>query len=162
MLLTDVQAYDSDVLHLSISTKTYWWRQLLSNGGNLFVHILKKVKNNIWNCFFKTENVRNTLDQTGAYVEDTERNVYTAVARDEGEFHREEEAEQNTNVQHFDVDDEKRNETEISQASNSGDDSPLEGTSVVRTKLPPGKVETEWLIFNCVFIEDFKRLIKFL
>ena len=40
MLLTDVQPYDSDVLHLSISTKTYWLRQLLSNGGNLFVHLL--------------------------------------------------------------------------------------------------------------------------
>ena len=37
MLLTDIQSYDSDVLHVSISTKTYWWRQLLSNGGNLFV-----------------------------------------------------------------------------------------------------------------------------
>lgn len=29
---------------------------------------------------------------------------------------------------------------EISQTSNSGDDSPFEGTSVVHTKLPPGKV----------------------
>ena len=26
--------------HLSISTKTYWWRQLSSNGGNLFVHLI--------------------------------------------------------------------------------------------------------------------------
>ena len=40
MLLTDVQPYDSDVSHLSISTKTYWWCQLLSNGGNLFVHLI--------------------------------------------------------------------------------------------------------------------------
>ena len=38
MLLTDVYAYDSDVLHPSISTKTYWWHQLLSNGWYLFVH----------------------------------------------------------------------------------------------------------------------------
>ena len=29
MLLKDVQPYDSDALHLSIPTKTYWWRQLL-------------------------------------------------------------------------------------------------------------------------------------
>ena len=43
MLLTDVQPYDSDVLHLSISTKTYCWCQLLSNGGNLFVHPIKKI-----------------------------------------------------------------------------------------------------------------------
>ena len=41
MLLTDVQPYDSDVLHLSISTKTYCWRQLLSNGGNLFIHLIE-------------------------------------------------------------------------------------------------------------------------
>ena len=41
MLLTDVQTYDSDVLHLSISTKTYYCRQLLSNSGNLFVHLIE-------------------------------------------------------------------------------------------------------------------------
>ena len=40
MLLTDVQPYDSGVLHMSISTKTYWWRQFLSNGGNLFVYLI--------------------------------------------------------------------------------------------------------------------------
>ena len=40
MLLTDVQPYDSDVLHLSISTKIYCWNQFLSNGGNLFVHMI--------------------------------------------------------------------------------------------------------------------------
>ena len=42
MLLTDVKPHDSDVLHLSISTKTYWRRQLLSNDGNLFVHLIIK------------------------------------------------------------------------------------------------------------------------
>ena len=41
MLLTDVQPYDSDVLHLSISTKTYWWYQLLSNGGNSLAHLIE-------------------------------------------------------------------------------------------------------------------------
>ena len=41
MLLTDVQPYDSDVLHLSILTKTYWWRQILSNSGNLFVDLIQ-------------------------------------------------------------------------------------------------------------------------
>ena len=39
-MLTDAQPYDSNVLHLSISTKTYWWRKILSNGGNLFVHLI--------------------------------------------------------------------------------------------------------------------------
>ncbi|KAK0081259.1 hypothetical protein PV325_012494, partial [Microctonus aethiopoides] len=34
----------------------------------------------------------------------------------------------------------KRNDMEISQTSGSGDDSPIEGNSVVHTKLPPGKV----------------------
>ena len=43
MLLTDVQPYDSDVLHFSISTKTYWLRQLLSNGGNPIVHLVKYI-----------------------------------------------------------------------------------------------------------------------
>ena len=43
MLLTNVQPYDCDVLHLSISTKTYWWHQLLSNGENLFVHLITYV-----------------------------------------------------------------------------------------------------------------------
>ena len=40
MLLTVVQLYDSNVLHLSILSKTYWWHQLLSNGGKLFVHLI--------------------------------------------------------------------------------------------------------------------------
>ena len=40
MLLTDVQPYGSGVLHLSISNKTYWRRQILSNGGNLFVYLI--------------------------------------------------------------------------------------------------------------------------
>ena len=48
MLLTDVQPYNSDVLHLSISTKTYWWHQLLSNVGNLFVHLISLVEENNW------------------------------------------------------------------------------------------------------------------
>ncbi|XP_020290854.1 kinesin-like protein KIF13A isoform X1 [Pseudomyrmex gracilis] len=38
------------------------------------------------------------------------------------------------------LNDRKKSEMEISQTSNSGDDSPMEGTSVVHTKLPPGKV----------------------
>ena len=44
MLLIDVQPYERDVSHLSISTKTYWWRQLLSNGGNLLVHLIRLSK----------------------------------------------------------------------------------------------------------------------
>ena len=40
MLLSDVQPYENVVLHMSISTKTYWWHQFLSSGGNLFVHLI--------------------------------------------------------------------------------------------------------------------------
>lgn len=36
----------------------------------------------------------------------------------------------------------RKSDMEISQTSNSGEDSPLEGSSVVHTKLPPGKVVT--------------------
>ena len=41
-VLPDVQPYDSGVLHLSIPTKTNWWHQLFSNGGNLFVHLIDR------------------------------------------------------------------------------------------------------------------------
>lgn len=41
---------------------------------------------------------------------------------------------------HIDLNDPKKNDMETSQGSNSGDDSPLEGNSVVQTKLQPGKV----------------------
>ena len=40
MLLSDVQSCGTDILHLTISTKAYWWHQLLSNGGNLFVCLI--------------------------------------------------------------------------------------------------------------------------
>lgn len=41
---------------------------------------------------------------------------------------------------HDQIINDRKNEMEISQTSNSGDDSPMEGTSIVHTKLPPGKV----------------------
>lgn len=41
----------------------------------------------------------------------------------------------------------RKSDMEISQASNSGEDSPLEGSSVVHTKLPPGKVTSAKLLF---------------
>lgn len=41
---------------------------------------------------------------------------------------------------HDQIFNDRKNEMEISQTSNSGDDSPMEGTSIVHTKLPPGKV----------------------
>ena len=70
-----------------------------------------------------------------------ERNNSIRVEKDEIESYNEEENDQSKNIQNFEADDDKRNEIETSQASNSGDDSPLEGNSVVRTKLPSGKVK---------------------
>ncbi|XP_033209116.1 kinesin-like protein KIF13A [Belonocnema kinseyi] len=81
---------------------------------------------------------RKNLEQAGAHVE-TKKNASVAATKSGSKFYREEQ-EQSRNVQNFDADDKKRNETESSQASNSGDDSPLEGSSIVRTKLPSGKV----------------------
>lgn len=42
----------------------------------------------------------------------------------------------------------RKSDMEISQASNSGEDSPLEGSSVVHTKLPPGKVILIFMLLN--------------
>lgn len=59
------------------------------------------------------------------------------------------ENETNTNIFHVETQrksthdqiiNDRKHEMEISQTSNSGDDSPVEGTSIVHTKLPPGKV----------------------
>lgn len=46
------------------------------------------------------------------------------------------------------LDDRRKSEMEISQTSNSGDDSSMEGTSVVHTKLPPGKASSLHLETN--------------
>lgn len=57
------------------------------------------------------------------------------------------ESESNSNMFHVETQrksthdlSDRKSEMEISQTSNSGDDSPMEGTSIVHTKLPPGKV----------------------
>lgn len=55
--------------------------------------------------------------------------------RNEATFDQEHERHDNENDQS-----DKKIEIEVSRASNSDEDSPLEGTSVVRSKLPPGKV----------------------
>lgn len=40
MLLTDDQPYNNDVLYRIILTISYWWCQILSNDGNLFIHLI--------------------------------------------------------------------------------------------------------------------------
>lgn len=52
----------------------------------------------------------------------------------------------------------KKSEMEVSQTSNSGDDSPMEGTSVVHTKLPPGKASIE--LWNNVERSEKRRKEK--
>lgn len=75
------------------------------------------------------------------------------------------ESETNSNLIHIETrkksthdqtfDDRRKSVMEISQTSNSGDDSPTEGTSVVHTKLPPGKVSILYFVLHN--INDFKR-----
>ncbi|XP_070160502.1 kinesin-like protein KIF13A isoform X5 [Polyergus mexicanus] len=87
------------------------------------------------------EYTRKNLEETEAYV-DTDIDSPVSSTKSESEI--------NSNVIHIETrkksthdqifDDRRKSATEISQTSNSGDDSPAEGTSVVHTKLPPGKV----------------------
>lgn len=79
------------------------------------------------------EYTRKDLEETGAYV-DTDIDSPISSTKSEGET--------NKKSTHDQIFDERRKSTmEISQTFNSGDDSPTEGTSVVHTKLPPGKVQ---------------------
>ena len=66
MFLTDGQPHNSDFLHLSVSTKTYWRRQLSSNGGNLFVHLIIRIKFRRFCSFFLEKvTVRNSGQSFG-------------------------------------------------------------------------------------------------
>ncbi|KAG7205851.1 hypothetical protein KM043_007787 [Ampulex compressa] len=88
------------------------------------------------------ESARKNLEETGGYVDadidspvastksDSDANSST-VSQDSTQ--RKEPQKQSSTAR-------RKSEMEVSQTSNSGDDSPLEGTSVVHTKLPPGKV----------------------
>lgn len=85
---------------------------------------------------------RKNLEKAGAFAE-TRSGTPPSCETEEIVQRRNSTVEENTqrkDVQSFESDEGKRNEMDISQTSNSGDDSPFEGTSVVRTKLPPGKV----------------------
>ncbi|XP_011875550.1 PREDICTED: kinesin-like protein KIF13A isoform X1 [Vollenhovia emeryi] len=75
------------------------------------------------------EHTRKNLEEMGTYV-DTDVESPVSSTKSESE----------TNSNMFHVETQRKNEMEISQTSNSGDDSPMEGTSIVHTKLPPGKV----------------------
>ncbi|XP_011262990.1 kinesin-like protein KIF13B isoform X5 [Camponotus floridanus] len=87
------------------------------------------------------EYTRKNLEETGAYV-DTDIDSPVSSTKSESETNSNlihiETRKKSTHDQTFD--DRRKSVMEISQTSNSGDDSPTEGTSVVHTKLPPGKV----------------------
>ncbi|XP_043476457.1 kinesin-like protein KIF13A isoform X2 [Leptopilina heterotoma] len=85
------------------------------------------------NC--RTENSKKTTEQIGAYVE---RGKHCAVIVNENESIHNEGKSKDVNNSYGD--NEKRKESETSQTSNSGDDSPLEGSSIIQNKLSPGKV----------------------
>ncbi|XP_011151391.2 kinesin-like protein KIF13A isoform X3 [Harpegnathos saltator] len=89
------------------------------------------------------EHSRKNLEETGAYM-DTDIDSPISSTKSESDTnsssatHHVETQRKGAHDQI--LDDRRKSEMEISQTSNSGDDSPMEGTSVVHTKLPPGKV----------------------
>lgn len=97
--------------------------------------------------FYFLEYTRKNLEETGAYV-DTDIDSPVSSTKSESET--------NSNVIHIEsrkksthekiFDDRRKSVMEISQTSNSGDDSPTEGTSIVHTKLPPGKVSILYFV----------------
>lgn len=99
---------------------------------------------------FRRENVtfclidhnRKNLEETGAYA-DTDIDSPISSTKSESDTNSSSVTHhietQRKGAHHQILDDRRKNEMEISQTSNSGDDSPMEGTSVVHTKLPPGK-----------------------
>lgn len=91
------------------------------------------------------EHSRKNLEETGAYV-DTDIDSPVSSTKSESDTNNSSAAHhvetQSKGAHDQILDDRRKNEMEISQTSNSGDDSPMEGTSVVHTKLPPGKAST--------------------
>ncbi|XP_011062959.1 PREDICTED: kinesin-like protein KIF13A isoform X1 [Acromyrmex echinatior] len=86
------------------------------------------------------EHTKKNLEEIGTYI-DTDIDSPVSSTRSESEtnsnmFHVETQRKSTPNQ----ILSDRKNEMEISQMSNSGDDSPMEGTSIVHTKLPPGKV----------------------
>lgn len=91
--------------------------------------------------FYPTEHNRKTLDETGTYVDtDIDSPVSSTKSENDTNSNATHHVETQRKITHDQIlDDKRKNEMEISQTSNSGDDSSIEGNSVVHTKLPPGK-----------------------
>ncbi|XP_033350106.1 kinesin-like protein KIF13A isoform X1 [Bombus vosnesenskii] len=90
------------------------------------------------------EHTRKNLDETGAYM-DADIDSPVSSTKSDGDANTNVSRTSSTHRQKKDIPSQglsnrRKSDMEISQASNSGEDSPLEGSSVVHTKLPPGKV----------------------
>lgn len=108
---------------------------------------------------------RKNLEETGAYVDADIDSPVSSTKSDSDANHTSATRGINS-IQKKDVPSQvlsnrRKSDMEISQASNSGEDSPLEGSSVVHTKLPPGKVNIFLSLYLLYIqgIEEMKKLI---
>ncbi|KAK2583279.1 hypothetical protein KPH14_009285 [Odynerus spinipes] len=86
-------------------------------------------------------NARKNLEEMGAYTDpDTESPVSSTKDDSDTNGNVSLNVDQKKDTQNPILAGRRKSEMVISQTSNSGDESPLEGSSVVHTKLPPGKV----------------------
>ncbi|CAK9816643.1 Kinesin-like protein KIF13A [Anthophora plagiata] len=88
------------------------------------------------------ERTRKNLEETGAYMD---ADIDSPVSSTKSDSDANNSGTHTNTIHKKDISSQvlnnrRKSDMEISQASNSGEDSPLEGSSVVHTKLPPGKV----------------------
>ncbi|CAK9801954.1 Kinesin-like protein KIF13A [Anthophora quadrimaculata] len=88
------------------------------------------------------ERTRKNLEETGAYMD---ADIDSPVSSTKSDSDANNSGTHTNTIHKKDIpsqvlNNRRKSDMEISQASNSGEDSPLEGSSVVHTKLPPGKV----------------------
>ncbi|XP_076398158.1 kinesin-like protein KIF13A isoform X3 [Megachile rotundata] len=87
------------------------------------------------------ERTRKNLEETGAYMDaDMDSPVSSTKSDSDANSSSTSATVQKKDVRSQASSNRRKSDMEISQTSNSGEDSPLEGSSVVHTKLPPGKV----------------------
>jgi len=95
----------------------------------------------MYNFFYVVEHTRKNLEETGAYT-DTDVDSPVSSTKSESESNSNAIRRETSLKDTYDQasEDRRKSEMETSQLSNSGDDSSIDETSVVHTKLPPGKV----------------------
>lgn len=105
--------------------------------------------------FYFIESNRKNLEEIVAYMD-----IDTPASSTKNESDSNKNVIHNTEVRRKTMYDQVLNnrikcEMEINQMSNLGDDSSMEGTSIIHTKLPPGKVSVFFIciIHNCSYIE---------